>query len=113
MEHISRQTTRDIDILLITSDSTIRGITVASRVKDLIGELRTKVGKMGLIVNRVKNGLPPEIEKAIVDSDLKIIATIPEDPYIADLEIRGAPLTELPSDSPLKVKVKEIAKAYV
>jgi len=110
MEHISRQTTRDIDILLITSDPTIRGITVASRVKNLIGELRTKVGKMGLIVNRVRDGLPPEIEKAINDSDLEIISTIPEDPYIADLEIRGAPVTSLPSDSPLRVKAKEIAE---
>ena len=113
MEHISRQTTRDVDVLLITSDPTIRGITVACRVKNLIGELRTKIGKMGLIVNRVKNGLPSEIEKAINDSGLEIISTIPEDPYIADLEIRGASLVELPSDSPLKVKVKEIAKVYV
>jgi CO dehydrogenase maturation factor len=113
LEHISRQTTRDIDILLITSDPTIRGITVATRVKDLIGELRTKIGKMGLIVNRVKGELPSEIEKAIEGSGLEMMATIPEDPYIADLEIRGAPLTELPSDSPLKVKVKEIARICV
>ena len=37
MEHISRQTTRDVDVLLIMSDPTIRGITTAARMKDLIG----------------------------------------------------------------------------
>lgn len=111
MEHISRQTTRDVDALLLVSDPTIRGITVATRMKDLIGELRTKVGQICLVANRVKNGLPPEIEKAIADFGLQLIATIPEDPYIADLEIKGAPLTELPQDSPLQLKVKEVANS--
>ncbi len=111
MEHISRQTTRDVDALLLVSDPTIRGITVATRMKDLIGELRTKVGQICLIVNRVKNGLPPEIEKAIDDFGLQLIATIPEDPYIADLEIKGTPLIELPQDSPLQLKVKEVANS--
>ena len=109
MEHISRQTTRDIDVLLIMSDPTMRGIIAAVRMRDLIGELRTKVGKICLIVNRVKNGLPQEIEKAITDFGLQLIATIREDPYIADLEIKGAPFTELPQDSPLQAKVKEVA----
>lgn len=109
MEHISRQTTRDIDVLLIMSDPTMRGIIAAVRMRDLIGELRTKVGRICLIVNRVKNGLPQEIKKVITDFGLQLIATIREDPYIADLEIKGTPFTELPQDSPLQAKVKEVA----
>lgn len=109
MEHISRQTTRDVDVLLLISDPTIRGITVAARMKDLIKELRTKVGEISLIVNRVNGKLPPEIEKAIDDFGLSLITTIPEDPYIADLEIKGTPLVNLPQDSPLQQSVKEIA----
>ena len=111
MEHISRQTTKDVDILLIISDPTIRGVTVAARMRDLIGELRTKVGKICLVVNRVNGELPPQIKKAIDEFGLQVIATISEDPYIADLEIKGTPLIELPQDSPLQVKVKEIAKS--
>jgi len=109
MEHVSRQTTRDIDVLLIMSDPTMRGIIAAVRMRDLIGELRTKVGRICLIVNRVKNGLPQEIKKVITDFGLQLIATIREDPYIADLEIKGTPFTELPQDSPLQAKVKEVA----
>jgi len=111
MEHISRQTTRDVDVLLLVSDPTIRGITVAARMRDLIGELRTKVGQICLVANRVKNGLPLEIKKAIDDFGLQLIATIPEDPYIADLEIKGTPLIELPQDSPLQLKVKQVANS--
>jgi len=110
MEHISRQTTRDVDVLLIMSDPTIRGITTAARMKNLIGELRSKIGKVGLIVNRVKGELSPEIKKAIDESGLQVIALIPEDPDIAGLEMKGRPVTELSQESPLQLKVKEIAE---
>ena len=110
MEHISRQTTRDVDVLLIMSDPTIRGITTAARMKNLIGELRSKIGKVGLIVNRVKGELSPEIKKAIDESGLQVIALIPEDPDMAGLEMKGRPVTELSQESPLQLKVKEIAE---
>jgi CO dehydrogenase maturation factor len=108
MEHISRQTTRDVDVLLIMSDPTIRGITTAARMKDLIGELRSKIGKVGLIVNRVRGELSPEIKKAIDESGLQVIALIPEDSNMLALEMKGKPITELPQESPLQLKVKEI-----
>jgi CO dehydrogenase maturation factor len=108
MEHISRQTTRDVDVLLIMSDPTIRGITTAARMKDLIGELRSKIGKIALIVNRVKGELSPEIKKAIDESGLQVIALIPEDSNMATLEMKGRPITALPQESPLQLKVKEI-----
>jgi CO dehydrogenase maturation factor len=110
MEHISRQTTRDVDVLLIMSDPTIRGITTAARMKELIGELRTKVGEVRLIVNRVKGELSPEIKKAIDESGLQVAALIPEDPDMANLEMKGKPVTELPPESPLQLKVKEIVE---
>jgi len=110
MEHISRQTTRDVDVLLIMSDPTIRGVTVAARMKDLIGELRSNVGKVGLIVNRVRGELSPEIKKAIDESGLQVIALIPEDSNMATLEMKGRPITALPQESPLQLKVKEIVE---
>jgi len=72
--------------------------------------LRTKVGKVGLIVNRVRGELSPEIKKAIGESGLQIIALIPEDPDIARLEMKGRPVTELPQESTIQLKVKEIAE---
>ena len=108
MEHISRQTTRDVDVLLIMSDPTMKGVTTAARMNELIRELRSDVGKVGLVINRVRGGLSPEIRKAIEDSGLQIIAMIPEDPDMAGLEMQGKPVTGLPPESPLLLKVKEI-----
>ena len=109
MEHISRQTTRNVDILLLVSDPSIRGITAAVRMKDLIGELRSRVGRICLVVNRVRDGVPPQIKKIIDEAGIELIAAIAEDPDILDLEVRGAPLIDLPADSPLRKGVADIA----
>jgi CO dehydrogenase maturation factor len=110
MEHISRQTTRDVDVLLIMSDPTIKGVTTATRMKKLIEEMRSNVGKVGLVVNRVRGELSPEIKKAIEESGLQIITVIPEDPDMAGLEMKGMPVTELPPRSPLQLNVKEMVE---
>ena len=109
MEHISRQTTRDVDILLIISDPSIRGITAAARTKDLIGEMRSRIGRIGLVVNRVRDGIPSQIRQAVDAADLNLIAAITEDPYILDLEVSGKPLIDLPAGSPLRQGVKDMA----
>ena len=110
MEHISRQTTRDVDVLLIMSDPTMKGVTTAARMKKLIEEMRSNVDKVGLVINRARGELSPEIKKAIDESGLQVIALIPEDPDMAALEMKGRPVTELPPESPLQLEVKGIVE---
>jgi CO dehydrogenase maturation factor len=109
MEHISRQTTRDIDFLLAVTDPTMRGLNTALRIRDLIGEMRTEV-KAGvfLVVNRIRNGLPTDLKDAIVQSGMVLIATIPEDTWLPDLEARGKPVIGLPLDSATRRAVQEM-----
>jgi len=61
------------------------------------------------VVNRSPNGLPPEIVKAIDSHGFELVATIPQDPSIADLEVKGLPVTQLLLDSPLRIGVRELA----
>ena len=44
LEHLSRRTTRDLDVLIITTDPTTRGAATAKRIAELVKELDTKVG---------------------------------------------------------------------
>ena len=53
MEHISRQTTRDVDVLFIVTDPTYRGLTAAQHIVRLVGELGTRIGRSYLVVNNV------------------------------------------------------------
>jgi CO dehydrogenase maturation factor len=108
MEHISRQTTRDVDVLLIVSDVTQRGIHTAAEIKRLIGQMRTKVGMICLVVNRSANGLPPEIEKAVQSHGFELVVSIPQDQQLAGLEVKGLPITDLPEGSALRTAVREL-----
>ena len=110
MEHISRQTTRDVHILLLVSDPTVRGVTAAGRMQDLIRELRTSVGQVYLIVNRVNGAIPPEVEKIIQAQGLRLLATIPSDAAVGELDAAGRPLVELLPTSPVKVAVRRLAQ---
>ena len=109
LEHISRQTTQDIDYLLAVTDPTMRGLNTCIRLEQLSGEIRTNIkGGVLLVINRLKNGLPLEMREAITKSGLMLFATIPEDPAIAELDAKGKPLTLLPLDSTFRRSVQEI-----
>lgn len=108
LEHLSRRTTRDVDVLLIVSDPTLRGITTAGRVVDLISELKTHVGKHYLIVNRVTGELTPEIKAAITEHKLNLVGTIPLDPLVAQFDAVGKPMVDLPPDSAVCRALRDI-----
>ncbi len=96
LEHLSRRTTRDVDVLLVVSDATVRGLTTAARIVELIDELKTQVGRHYLIVNRAPNGLTPELEQVISERGLNLLAVIPDDPVGRGLR-RGRPGARRPA----------------
>ncbi len=109
LEHISRQTTQDIDFLLMVTDPTMRGLNTCLRLRELIGEIRTEIkGGALLVINRLRNGIPDEIREVIQKEKLVMIATIPEDYSLFDLDARGKPITGLPLDSPFRRSVQEM-----
>jgi CO dehydrogenase maturation factor len=109
LEHLSRRTTRDVDVLLIVSDPTVRGLTTAGRIVELIGELKTKVGRHYLVINRAPESLAPELEKVIVRHGLNLLATLPDDRQVADFDAVGSPLVDLPGTSAVAAGVDDIA----
>ena len=114
LEHLSRRTTRDVDLLLIVSDPTMRGLIAASRVVDLIHELDTLASHIRLIVNRVSvdgDGRPtlaPQLKGVIREMGLELAGLIPEDSAVADYDALGKPLIDLPLQTPIRRAMNEI-----
>ena len=54
MEHISRLTTSNVDILLIVADTSRRGLQAAIRINELAKSLNIGVGKSYLIINQTR-----------------------------------------------------------
>jgi len=109
LEHLSRRTTQDVDLLLVVSDPTLRGIIAAGRVVELVDELKTAVGSAYLIVNRVNGDtLPEPLLKAIEEHRLTLAGIIPADPAVNDLDALGEPMVRLPEDAPARRRLEEI-----
>lgn len=101
MEHISRRTTRDVDLLLIVSDPTIRGIKTAENIGKLADEIEVDVRRKMLILNRVTGDLPSPLQEAVDELNLELGAVIPADPKVNELDALGQPLIQLNGDSPV------------
>ncbi|NIO06222.1 MAG: AAA family ATPase [Proteobacteria bacterium] len=99
MEHFSRMTTRTVDLLFIISDPTVRGVITAARIRDLIEELNLEVQQSFLVVNRVQNGLQPEITAQASKLSLPLGGLIPADPVVYEFDLEGKPTFTLPQDS--------------
>ncbi|MGE5253125.1 MAG: AAA family ATPase, partial [Planctomycetaceae bacterium] len=100
MEHLSRRTTQGVDYLLFLSDYSLKGIRTVGKIRGLIEELRLSVKERHLVVDRAPNGLDPVFSREIENLGLHLLGTIPEDPVLAEYEMKGRPLLELPDDSP-------------
>ena len=116
MEHLSRRTTRDVDVLLLVTDPTQRGLIAARHMHEMVPELEIGVGHTYLVVNRVPEGrgegdggLPGPLAAAVEESGLDLVGTVPADPVMAEFEFTGRPLVELPAESGVYRAVREIA----
>jgi len=113
MEHLSRRTTRDVDVLFIMSDVTKLGIITASRIKKLSEDLNITIGKVYLVLNELRDDIPDSIKDQIAQEGLDLIGVIPTENLIENYAVQGRSLLELPGDSTAFKAVIEIAKQSI
>ena len=114
MEHLSRRTTRDVDVLLLVTDPTQRGLIAVQRMHEMVPELEIGVGRTFLVINRLRpvDGrleVPAPLARAVEQIGLELLGPVPEDPAMAEFEFTGRPLIELPADTAVYRAVREIA----
>ncbi|MBM4146835.1 MAG: carbon monoxide dehydrogenase [Nitrospira sp.] len=99
MEHLSRRTTHKVNVLLIISDPTLRGIQTAKRINSLVDELQLDIESRAVIINRVRGDEGEELKKLAVEYGLQIAGIVPQDEEIFSLDLQGKPVFQLPADS--------------
>jgi CO dehydrogenase maturation factor len=99
MEHISRLTTSNVDVLLTISDTSRRGLQAAIRINDLAKNLNIGVSKSYLIINQTKEAPSDTVLNIIKEKGMELIGTIPEDPTVYEYDLNGRPTIELPEDN--------------
>ena len=111
MEHLSRRTTQNIDLFLIVSEPTVRGVRTSGRISRLLKELDTRIGRKCLILNRVNEEIPAAVAKTIDDENLQCCLFIPDDLKIYEADQRGESVWALPETSPAYTAVDNWMKS--
>jgi CO dehydrogenase maturation factor len=101
MEHLSRRTTDDLDVLLVTSDPTLVGIRSAARIHEIALKIKLRIKYVYLVINRTSESkdISSLISGSMVDG-LSLLENIPEDPLVLEASEKEEDLLSLPAESP-------------
>jgi CO dehydrogenase maturation factor len=97
MEHLSRRTTHKVNLMLVISDQSQKGIITAKRINDLIDELSLDVDRRVLIINKSSSHELARLKE--IAGHFYSVSFVPEDSEIYQLDLEGKPVFKLSSES--------------
>ena len=111
LEHISRGILPNMDLAILVSDCSRRGVQAAGRIARLMEEMHISPQKQGLIINRAPGGqLDPGTLEEVQKQGLKLWGVVPHDDLVYRFDCDGRPTVQLPQDSPVRRALKEIVE---
>lgn len=108
LEHISRGTEGDIDLMLLISDFSQKGINTTIKISELFNNLEINVNKKYLIINKINNSLDfdfNEFLKTLNLNSIRYLGSISEDNNIKKYELEHKSFLELPENTEAFVEV--------
>jgi CO dehydrogenase maturation factor len=108
LEHFSRKTIPDLDVLIVVTDESRRGLTTGERIRDLAKEIELKYKDLYVVVNKVTPDRKDTVLEMASSLGLKVIGTIPYDERLAKFDLVGDPLMDLPDDTPAVKEMKQV-----
>ena len=96
MEHLSRRTTNNVDLLLVVAEPTAVGVITAKRISELANELPISVKEMGIVCNRTET--PPKQASEL--EGLETFGCVPADQAVLEASMHGKSILELGADGP-------------
>ncbi len=99
MEHLSRRTTNSVDLLIIVSDPTVKGVKTAKRIHELTNELKLDVSRKAFVINRIQGEESETLGKIAEEEGLQVSGFIPNDTVIFNLDLEGRSVFEISNDA--------------
>ncbi len=109
MEHLSRRTTNNVDLLLIVTEPTTVGVEAARRIFAIADELPIVIRSRAFVLNRVPAaGVSPRVRERVAAAKLQPAAEIPNDDAVFEAAADGLSVFDLPQDNPTFRIVREL-----
>jgi CO dehydrogenase maturation factor len=111
VEHLGRGTAKNVDIMLIIADSSIKSLEIAKRINQLATE--AGIRKVFLVGNKVADEMQKDaIEGFAKKNGLTILDFIPFDKNVLEAEMQGETPLKKPDSSSIK-RIKKIGASLV
>lgn len=108
LEHISRRTDRDVDIMVVVTDPSSMGFQTARRIKELAKEVHINFKKICLVGNRFSPEMEPLLKEEANKIGVEYAGLVPQDDNVFKYNLAGKPIFDLSQESPALRAVKEI-----
>jgi CO dehydrogenase maturation factor len=113
MEHFSRKTNTKIDLLVICSNYSLKGIRTAKRLSDLVDTLGLEIGERILLLGQTPETVDDLLIDEIKKTGLPYKGNIIFDDLIESYEISGKSLIELPEESKAYQSIENVLNNYL
>ena len=108
MEHLSRRTTQNIDVLIITSDHSVKGIRTIARIKDIVSELKLVVRRELIVINFVPTIIDPLLKEELDRLEITPTTTVPLDEEVQKYDLERKSLFDLSDTSKAVMVVNDL-----
>lgn len=102
LENLSRRIVNKVDLLVMVTDPTVRGLETVRRLHALAGEMEIAYDRLAIVVNRLRRpGLPAGAEALGAALGAHDVIGLPDDEAICDVAEKDGNLRGIQSGSPL------------
>ena len=109
LENLSRRIVQEVDVLIIVSDPSNRGVETVKRLYGLSGEMGIRYKKLVLIMNRIRNDRMPEsVEGLKKEVHADILLSLPDNSELLELSEGSQVITGLRENNPVIQKIDEL-----
>ncbi len=105
MEHLSRRTTNNVDLLCIVAEANPLGTVTAKRIFDLTKQLPISVKQIGVIWNETRD---PSDEQRATNDELETLGCVPYDDAVFNALMQGKTIFDIERNNPALAAVKGI-----
>jgi len=102
MEHLSRRTTNNVDLLCIVAEPTDLGVVTAQRIFELAKQLPISVKEIGVIWNRYNGETVKRLD------GIEVFGCVPYDKAVLDASMQGQTVFDIEENSPAFSAVQKI-----
>jgi CO dehydrogenase maturation factor len=111
LEHLSRHTTRDVDVMFIVTDASVRGARTVERISELADEMKLTIAERYVVVSRAPAGLP--VDALMEHTTVPFGGVIPNDPALFENDLAGGSVFDLPDDAISLGAVRVLMEKYL